>query len=159
MNINELRKYVENVCQNSAYVFQNEEQFRYALAKALESKGQKVVVQKLEIDPISNKYIYVDIVVEANDGSYDFVELKYGKKNDLKNNLVCLSNASFIPNNGDRKKGFEADKTRLKGIVDAYNGKVRGFVVLLTNRNYRALTPLFEPLINNVKFNCYIEQI
>lgn len=161
MNIAILETYIKNACANSSFIFQNEEQFRYALTNELEKAYKQVVVQKLEVDPKTKKNIYIDIVVKENENEYDLIELKYGTVGGVNNNLVFpLPSPDKIPNNNPsyRKKGFDEDIARLKSIVNSYNGKVQGFAVLLTNHKYTTLSYQFQVPINKTDFYCYIIQ-
>ncbi len=164
MTIMDLQKHVENACTNSSYVFQNEEQFRYALVKELEKAYPQVVVQKLENNPNPNaneKYIYIDIMVKENDNEYVFIELKYGTIGALDNDLNYPSpSPNKIPDNNtsNRKNGFEENVDRLSKIVKTSNKNVQGFAVLLINHNYSTLSTTFTTSINGTKFYCYIQQ-
>ncbi len=166
MRIDDLKKHVEKACE-SDYVFQNEEQFRYALVKELENAYQKrVIVQKLEIDPTNNEYIYIDIVIKENENEYDFIELKYGTVGTLKNDLISLSPTPIPDNNSSyRKTAFKKDVDRLNELKQAYDERgvvINGFVVLLINHDYKnklSADDTFSVAINRTDFTCFIENV
>ncbi|MBR2974791.1 MAG: hypothetical protein IKC47_03515 [Clostridia bacterium] len=147
-----LEKYVEAVCKQAQYVFQNEEQFRYALVEMLKHgcntphKLQAYDNVYVEV-PFENpgvtskgKYVYVDIVVEVEENKYTLIELKYGTKGKVKNDLKGVNKLENIPNNviSKRIEGYKKDKIKLKDLLDANNRvnepkRFNGFAILLVN--------------------------